>query len=163
MVTGHSAKKRNTRGRTWNTRRATGERQADGSAQLSGKVLKSFLFTLALGIGLLLLASLAVYFLPNPSPVIRPLGIAIAALTALGGGFLSGRIHGQNPTLCGLCNGTLLLALLLLLSLFFRSLTAGYSLWLAAALHTMIPLLSILGAILGTHQKPKPKKHKRRR
>ena len=157
MGMGHSAKKRSARVHT------SKERREEGGAQVSGKILKSFLFTLALGCGLLLLASLAVYFTPNPSPLIRPLGIAIAALTALGGGFLSGRIQGQNALFYGLCNGTLLLALMLLLSLLFRSLASGYSLWLSAALHAMIPLVSILGAILGTHQKPKPKKRKRRR
>ncbi len=125
-------------------------RQEVGFAQ---KALRSFLWTLLFAAGLLLIASLAVYFLPDPDPAIQPIALIIAFLVAFVGGIISGRIHRAAPALCGPLNGCLLLALMLLLSLFFRNLSFGYSVGVALLLHALVPLLSLMGALLGVRKK----------
>ncbi len=125
-------------------------RQEDSFAQ---KALRAFLWTLLFAAGLLLVASLAVYFLPDPDPAIRPVALLISFLVAFVGGVISGRIHRAAPALCGTLNGCLLLALMLLLSLFFRDPSFGYSLGIALLLHALIPLLSLAGALFGVRKK----------
>lgn len=115
-------------------------------------ILRSYLITLALGAGLLLIASLAVSFHPDPDSLIRPLAYLSLALTGLLGGYLSGRIHGKAPLTAGGVNGLLLLLLMLPVSFGFRSMTAGYSPLLSLALHGAVLLLSALGAIAGCHK-----------
>ena len=119
-------------------------RQEDGFAQ---KALRAFLWTL------LFAAGLAVYFLPDPDPAIRPVALLISFLVAFVGGVISGRIHRAAPALCGTLNGCLLLALMLLLSLIFRDSAFGYSLGIALLLHALIPLLSLAGALFGVRKK----------
>lgn len=131
-------------------------RQEVGFAQ---KALRSFLWTLAFAAGLLLVASLAVCFLPDPDPAIQPLALLIAFLTAFVGGVIAGRTHRSAPALCGPVNGCLLLALMLLLSLFFRSMAFGYSIGIALLLHALILLFSLAGALLGVKRKPARKRN----
>ena len=117
------------------------------------KVLRSFLWTLAFGAGMLLTASLAVCFLPDPDPAIQPVALLIAFLTAFVGGIIAGRIHRAAPALCGPANGCLLLALMLLLSLFFCGKGVGYPIGIAILLHALIPLFSLVGALFGVRKK----------
>lgn len=135
----------------------TGATKAQDGSFLQ-KAVRSFLRTLAVGAGLLLIASLAVYFLPDPDPAIQPVALILAPATAFIGGMISGRIHRSAPAVCGLTNGCLLLALMLLLSLFFRSMAVGYSVGVALLLHALIPVLSVMGALLGVRKKPKTKR-----
>ena len=83
-----------------------------------------------------------------------------AGLTALIGGFSTARLHKHAALLCGLGNGGLLLALMLLLSLGFSKNGSGYSTAISLLLHTGIPILSILGAYLGL-PKSTPKRRKK--
>ena len=122
------------------------------SAQFPKKVLRSFLISVGIGAVLILLFSIGAYFLPDPDPMIHPFAYAAAGLTALIGGIVAGKIHGSAPAVCGLVNGSLLVALMLLLSLFFRSFSSGYSAWVAALLHAAVPLLSFLGAVIGVRR-----------
>lgn len=159
-MTAKQTDKRNrhaTRGR----RSSNARSQEYGSARTLPRAAKSFLITLAVGAALLLIAAIWIYFMPDPSPVIRPVGIAVAALTALIGGVVTGKLHGSAPALCGLLNGALLSALMLLLSFFFRPLAAGYAAWISALLHAMIPLCSIAGAMMGVRKKPAPRRKRR--
>lgn len=123
---------------------------------------KAFLRTLAIGAMLLLIGSLAICFLGDPAPAIRPIALLLAATTALIGGWISGRIHRTAPALCGLCNGALLLACMLLLSLPLHTYAAGYSLGTALLLHALVPVLSVIGAIWGVQSKKKYTGKKRR-
>ena len=134
---------------------AAGRRQQETAspAEFPKKALRAFLVTLAIGAGLILLASLGAYFMPDPDPMIRPLAYAAAALTALLGGFAAGKLHGSAPAVCGLVNGLLLLALMLLLSLFFRSHASGYPAWASALLHAAVLALSFAGALLGVRRR----------
>lgn len=125
-------------------------RQEVGFAQ---KAFRAFLWTLAFAAGLLLIASLAIYFLPDPDPAIQPVALLIAFLTAFVGGVIAGRIHRAAPALCGPVNGCFLLALMLLLSLFFRNMAFGYSIGIALLLHALILLLSLAGALFGVRKK----------
>lgn len=136
-----------------NTR--TAGAQEGGFAQ---KALRAFLWTLAVCAGLLLVASLAIYFLPDPDPAIQPAALIVALSAAFIGGMISGRIHRSAPAVCGLTNGCLLLALMLLLSLFFRDMAVGYSVGNALLLHALIPILSVMGALLGVRKKQKAKR-----
>ena len=126
------------------------------------KTLETFLYTLALGAGLILLFSLGVYFYPDPNVLIRPLGYTAAALTAFLGGFLSGRLRGGAPIVCGLINGILLTATMLLFSFFLLSASSKHSALTSTLLHTAIPILSVFGALTGVKRKS-PATSKRRR
>ncbi len=129
---------------------------------LPKSTVKAYLITLAIGAGLILIASLILSLLSDPIPLIRPLSLLSCGITALAGGFVTGKLHGSAPAVCGLSNGALLLATLLLLSLFFRSLGNGYSVWLSLGLHLSVLLLSLAGALLGI-RKPAPLPRRRRR
>ena len=119
------------------------------------KALRAFLWTLAVGAGTVLVGALIAAFLPDPDPATAPLGLAAALLTALTGGIIAGRIHRAAPALCGLTNGALLLAVMLLCSLFFQGHAAGYSTGVALLIHALIPLLSVAGALVGIRKKTK--------
>lgn len=135
-------------------------RANDATALLPSKLLQSFLFTLALGVALLLILSLIAYFCADPLSLIRPLALTGAALTALAGGFLTVRVNGHSALLCGLINGSLLTLLMLILSLFFGDVASGYSTPVSALLHIAFLLLSVAGAFLGLK---KPHKKRKRR
>lgn len=124
-------------------------RETPANEQFLQKALKSFLISAGIGAGLILAFSLAAYFLPDPDPMIHPLAYVAAGLTALIGGVVAGKIHGSAPAVCGFVNGLLLVALMLLCSLFFRNLASSYPAWLSAILHAAVPVLSFLGALIG--------------
>lgn len=123
----------------------------------------AFLKTLLFAAVFLLVGSIAVTFLPDPASATAAVGILCAMLSAFTGGIIAGKIHRSAPALCGLTNGALLLALMLVGSLFFRERAAGYSVGTALALHIGILLLSIVGATLGVQQRSKKTKRARRR
>ena len=116
---------------------------------------KSLLITLITGTALLLIGSLIVYFTPDPDTFIRPMAMFAAALTALIGGFATLRIHGHAALMCGLLNGSLTTVLMILVSLFFKEYSSGYSAGISCLLHTTFLLLSVAGAYLGLKRKPK--------
>lgn len=122
---------------------------AQASGSLVTDLLKSLLCTLATGLTLLLIASLAAYFTPDPARLTPALGLVASGLTALLGGIAAARIHKQGALICGLGNGAMLMAVMLLLSLFFTKEASGYGVWISAALHGGWMLLSVLGAFLG--------------
>lgn len=141
---------------------ARGGKKVTSGDRFPKKAAKTFLITLAVGMGALLLFSLCAYFFPDPDPLIRPLALLAAAITAFVGGVVAGKIHGHAPFVCGATNGLLLLALMILLSLPFHSLAVGYTAWLSLLLHTAVLLLSIGGAVVGT-QKRAPRRRRRTR
>ncbi len=112
-------------------------------------VIRGFLFTLGIAALLLLVASLALCFLPDPTPLIAPLGYACCFLSVFIGGFICGNLHKKAPAVCGSLNGLCLLALMLLLSFFFRSFATPHPLWLTALLYAAVPITSVLGALAG--------------
>jgi len=116
---------------------------------------KSVAITLFCGIALLLAFSLLAYFLPDPTAYITPMALIAAALTALIGGFCAVRIHGHSALLCGLCNGTVLMGIMILASLFLRRHALGYSPLMSCLVHVALLLLSVLGGYLGL-KKAKP-------
>ncbi len=116
---------------------------------------KSLLISLGIGLFWILAAALAAYFYSDPDSLILPLALLSAALTALCGGFAAVRIHGHSALLCGLCNGSLLTAAMILASLFFRSYAAGYSPLVSFLIHTAFIALSVVGAFAGLKKKKK--------
>ncbi len=128
----------------------------------SKETLRAFLITLAIGGGLILLMSLGAYFHPDPDSIIHPLAYVAAALTAFFGGFTAGKLRGNAPAICGLVNGILLTAVMLLLSFFFLSESSGYSALVSTLLHAAVPVLSVLGAMAGI-KKPQRSSGRRRR
>ncbi len=122
---------------------------------------KSMAIAIGAGVASLLLFSLLLYFSADPAPFILPAGLFCAALTAFIGGFAAGKLHRENAALAGLLCGSILMAAMLLLSLFFTSRASGYSAWLAALLHIAFLAFSLVGAALGGKQKIKKKKHRR--
>lgn len=134
----------------------------DDSSRLPLDMVKSTGYTLLIGILTLLVCSLLAYFREDPNAWVQPLGILCCVVTALGGGFAAIRIHRHSALLCGLLNGCILLAFMLLLSPTFKAFSSQYSLILCLLFHIAVPLLSILGAFLGIPRKRSVKKHKKR-
>ncbi len=133
--------------------RREGHDDAASGFQLS-QLAKSLAVTAVTGILALLACSLLAYFLPDPSPWIKPLALFAAALTALVGGVSAARLQKENASLCGLLNGCVFMAVMILISLFLRERASGYSTLHAILLHAGFLLCSVLGGILG---KKKPK------
>lgn len=122
----------------------------EDSPALWGKHLtKSLLITLAASLILMLVGALVAYFTPDPNALVHPLSLSCAALSALIGGFAAVRIHKHSALLCGLLNGSLATALMMLFSLFFRGYSSGYSAGISAMLHAAFILFSVAGAFLG--------------
>lgn len=133
----------------------------ESSPVLMGKhLLKSVSVTLLISMILLLLSSLAAYFSKDPASLIPPLGLLSSFVAAFLGGLVAVRIHGRSALLCGLSNGILFSALMLLASLFFRPHATGYSALVSCILHVSFLLISVAGGYLGLKKgKPKKKKH----
>ena len=133
-------------------------KKAQKAASVSPKSLpidaaRALLVSLAFAIGTTLIAALIAYFCPDPVTMALPLGLAAAAITAVGGGFFATRLHGGSALVCGLINAALTSALMLLASLFCKPLAYGYASWLPPLLHTAFVALTIGGAYLGLPRK----------
>lgn len=113
---------------------------------LAKHLFKSLAVTLATALLSLLLLSTVAYLSEDPSTLLLPFGLIAAALTALVGGFTSVRLHKKSALLCGLCNGCAMMAIMLVISLFFRSAASMHSPLLSCLLHAGYLLLSVLGA-----------------
>lgn len=137
--------------------RAHAQPEEDSLALWVRHLGKSLVITLIAGTALLLIGSLIAYFTPDSNTLIRPIGMVAAALTALIGGFAALRIHRHAALMCGLLNGSLTTALMILVSLFFKDYSSGYSTGISCLLHTAFLLLSVAGAYLGLKRKPKRK------
>ena len=142
-------------------KKATARRTEDAQIFSPSILLKSMLITLGVGIALLVMASLCAYFFNDPNQLILPLGLTASAMTAFIGGIVSIRMQGHSALLCGLCNGAAVCAVMILASLFFKSLSSGYSALVSAALHAGFLCLSVAGAYLGQKRGKKPQKRRR--
>lgn len=138
---------------------------SEGSLFFRG-TLGTLLLTLAVGGGLLLIASLILFFVPDPLSMVLPAGLLAAALTAFIGGYFATRIYHLPALSAGLINGILITALSLLFSLLFAKnadcYATGYSATISALLHAGVVGLSIGGAFLGAREKT-PAKHRKKR
>ncbi|MBE6589302.1 MAG: TIGR04086 family membrane protein [Ruminococcaceae bacterium] len=141
------------------------KRQAadSGSSSLFLHAAKGFLISILSSLILMLLASLAAYFSPDPGRLIPIQGILIAYLTSFIGGFSAVKLHGHSALLCGLITGCMLTALLLLLSLFFRGSATPYSTWISLLLHATLLLASPVGAYLALPRHAKKTAHRKHR
>ena len=133
--------------------------QEDSPRLFALHAAKSALFSVLFGLLLLLLLSLALSYTPNPSPFIGPIGWISSGLTALVGGIIAVRIHGKSALLCGAVNGCVLMALMLIASLFFKENASSLSVGMCIALHAAFLALSIAGGYVGM---PKPSKRKKK-
>lgn len=129
--------------------------------------LGTFLLTLAVGGGALLLFSLALFFTPDPLSLSPPAGLLCAALTAFMGGFFATRLYHLPAFGAGLINGIIITALSLLLSFWFAKnadcYATGYSAAVSALLHAGVVGLSLGGAFFGARKKKPAKKRKKLR
>ena len=149
-------------------KKSRGQNSGAESSAFLKSTLGTFLLTLAVGGGLLLLCSLVLTFLPDPLSLVLPAGLFCAALTAFMGGFFATRVYHLPALGAGLINGILLTALSLLFSLLFAKnadcYATGYSAAVSALLHASVVGLSIGGAFLGARERmPSKKKRKKRR
>ena len=119
---------------------------------------KSLAVTLIAALALLLVASLAAYFSPNPTALIQPLGLTVSALTAVIGGVSMIRFHKTGSLVCGFAIGTLLMGAVILASLFCRTYASGYSVGISLLLHAAFLALSVAGAYMGRRRAPKRRK-----
>lgn len=136
----------------------------DNAATLLAHTVRSTLITLLFGGAIIVTLSLLAYFIEAPNTFIRPLGILGAALTAFLGGITSARLHKHSALLCGMLNGLSVMAILMLISLFFSSYASDDPIWLSLILHVVFLLLSVVGAFCGLpRMKEKRKKQIRSR
>lgn len=155
----HKKGKQHTHAHLHPNRKATTPEE-DSPALWAKHIGKSVLVTAVVGLLFTLLGSLIAYFTPDPNRFTMALGLAASAFTALVGGFTALRIHGHSALLCGLLNGSVFIALMMLISLFFTEHSSSYSGTVSFLLHAAFLLLSVAGAYLGLS---KPKKFKARR
>lgn len=139
------------------------KRTADPSAARWKPILSTIAKTVAVGVLLILAASLGVSFTSDPDRYIRPIAIVCAALTFFSGGFFAAKSNSEAPLGAGAINGLILSALTLALSLLFRKTAVGYPAWAAALLHGGMILLSLLGAYLTVLRGKRAKPRKRRK
>lgn len=120
---------------------------------------------LCLGVALLLLvaASLAAYFAPDPDVLIPPLGLSVAALTSFLGGYLTLRRHRHSALMCGLLFGMLLTLLSLPLGVLLSSRGVAYPLWAVILMRTAVVLLSVIGSFCALRSLERAPKRKRRK
>ncbi len=142
------------------THRQPTRKQTDKPTLSFSLLGKSLLITVCIGLGLILLSSLCVYFLADPAAWIPPASLTASALTAFLGGVIAVRLHGHSALLCGLCNGAMLTAIMLPLSLLLRSYASGLDAWVSWGMHALLLLLSVAGAAIGL-QRPRRIRRKR--
>ena len=140
--------------------RTDSQKATDPAALLSKETLRAFVITLCIGGMMLLLTSLSAYFHSDPATIILPLGLLSAAVTAFFGGFAAGRLKGKAPAVCGMINGLLLTAVMLLLSFCLMSESSHHSALVSTLLHSAVPLLSVLGAMVGVKKPSAPKRRR---
>ena len=140
---------------------ATRRTAQDCDAISPSKVCKAMLLTVAVGIALLLPASLLAYFYKDPTSLIPVCGLGASALTAFFGGMIAGRIHRHSLLTVGLLNGILITLLMLVLSLFFQKQSSHYPGWASALLHASFLILSAFGALTTPAKKAGRKKRKK--
>ena len=136
-------------------------RRENSDPVLLRSICKSIVITIGIALGLITVAALALSFTPDPNALILPVSLGVCAVTSFMGGFISLRIHGSGALICGLLNGGIVMALMLLLSLLFRSYASAHSTLVSALLHTAFLALSVAGAFAASYTKG-PKKQKRR-
>jgi putative membrane protein (TIGR04086 family) len=136
------------------TKRAS-HREPTVAPSLMRDVGKGILINMGIALLLNLVASVAAYFSPDPVTLARPLGLAASAITALLGGWITVRIHRHAALWCGLASGCAMITLMLLFSFCVKPLASGYSLPITLLLHFSYVALSLVGAFLGIHRKPK--------
>ena len=143
--------------------RKSKRRNANPTAAPWKPVLTALAKTAAVGILLILAASLGICFTSDPDRYIRPIAVVCAALTFLAGGFFAANSNSEAPLGAGAVNGLILSALTLALSLLFRKTAVGYPTWAVALMHGGMILLSLLGAYLTILHGKRAKPRKRRK
>ena len=129
-----------------NKRKKAREVQEEPSmASLFSNLKYSLPLSLGVFLTLALLTALALYFIEDPTPVLRPVSCLVAALSAFAGGYTLCKKQGSSALLCGMINGCFFLCILLIVSLFFRAASSGDSPLVSTALHLGALLASILG------------------
>ena len=135
------------------------ERKSTG---LIKSVLISWVFTVIFGAALLVGAALILSRAKDPSPLIRICGIALPALTALGGGVFAGKADKRVGALAGTLCGSGFIGLLFILSKLIGE--GSFSAWQTILFYAVLILLAALGGILGsTHRESKKRRHRKRR
>ena len=147
--------------------RAIAKRNADSTdGSLLGISLKSSLFAtlggIACAIVLISAASAVAYGLPDPAPLIAPLGIAALMPSMFTCGFIAAKKVKEAPMLCGIVSGGVMTLVTIIAGVIFKGLpTSNYAFWQSACLHGASILFSILGAFAGNvKRKQKRKKHR---
>lgn len=126
-------------------------------------VLLALPITVATGLLLLFIATALLLTAKDPDRYHTAVGYAAVYLTALIGGFAALRLNRrQAPLLCGLCEGALLLVLLMAIGLFLPTAWKhGNGAALTVLTHACLPLVAVLGALLGT--RTARERHRRKR
>ena len=144
--------------------RAARTRSEQGNAPLPLlSAVKALAIDLGISLLLLLSAALAAYFTPDPDRLVLPLGLAVAAISAFLGGYLTLILHRRSALLCGLCFAALMTLLSLPLTLLLSAYGVAYPLLLTCTMRTLLFLLSVAGAFCALRRMerlPKKKRHR---
>ena len=118
--------------------------------------------SLALGLVLITVATVAAYANPDPTSLIPSLSLVSLLISMFVCGFVTSKVVGEAPLTCGITSGGMitLLTVAVGIILFFIP-SAGYGLGQAFALHIAAVAFSILGAFAGgVKLAPKRSKHR---
>ena len=140
----------------------TGFEQSNAPLPLLSAV-KALAIDLGISLILLLSATLAAYFAPDPNRLILPLGLSISAFSAFLGGYLTLILHRRQALICGLCFAFLLTLVSLPLTLLLSAYGVAYPLFLTCTMRTSLFLLSVAGAFCALHRMERLPKKKRRK
>lgn len=116
--------------------------------------------SLLCGVLLILVGSIVAWRSEDPLTMILPFGLGTLYLSALLGGIVTIRLHGEKALLCGTLCGLLLFVLFWIISLFFQG-EASFSVPLSLLLRILSIVFSIIGAFLG-QKRVKRRPHRKR-
>ena len=127
-------------------------------------VAQSFLAVLIALLASSELASAALYSLADPNRYIAPTSLSLFYVASLLGGFVAVRRYKGSPLLCGLLFAAMMLATTLLTALLLpHSLSADRPFPLELGLRGIAVALSVAGAFIGSRQRKKTPRRKKRR
>jgi putative membrane protein (TIGR04086 family) len=124
-------------------------------------VVRAYLISIGIGTGMTLVCSAMLYSLSDPTRFITPTAFCILYISALLGGFLSAKFNRGSALLCGALYTIFMLGTMTLVSLLFGGdHSADHSLASAVGFRAIAMAMAIVGAMIGSHQKPKKRKKK---
>lgn len=126
-------------------------------------VAQSFLIVLIVLVVSAVLVSAALYALADPNRYIAPASLSLFYIASLLGGFVSVKRYKGSPLLCGLLFAAMMLVVMFVVSLILpNTLSADRPFPLEIGLRGITAALSVVGALIGSGQRKRASRKKKR-